>query len=323
MTWYVEDGIGETRVVRLEHDEIAEAYLAWPGELVPGTVVEARLLSCARGSSRGTAQLADGIQVLVEGLPRGASEGAEIRVLIMRSALAEHGRIKLARGRLTDAPLRIAPTLAQSLAEQGQQVQVVRRFPAGDWDGLLADAFAGEIAFFGGTLLLSPTPAMTLIDVDGEAEPKALALAACGPIASALRRLGIRGSIGVDFPTLTAKADRRAVDDALAHALNGWPHERTAVNGFGFVQLVARLERPSILHRASFAPATSAARLLLRRAEMVEGAGVTELAGHPALEPHLTPAWLAELRRRTGRELRFRADPTLAIEAPQAQLIGR
>ena len=43
------------------------------------------------------------------------------------------------------------------------------------------------------------------------------------------------------------------------------------MNGFGFVQLVARLERPSLLHRAAFQRAGLAARALLRRAEQLAG----------------------------------------------------
>ena len=48
-----------------------------------------------------------------------------------------------------------------------------------------------------------------------------------------------------------------------------------------------------------------------------------ETAGHPALEAQLRPEWLAELARRTGREVRWEARPALAIEAPQAQLVPR
>jgi hypothetical protein len=47
------------------------------------------------------------------------------------------------------------------------------------------------------------------------------------------------------------------------------------------------------------------------------------LSGHPALEAQLRPEWLAELARRTGREVRWEARPTLALEAPQAQLVPR
>ena len=95
------------------------------------------------------------------------------------------------------------------------------------------------------------------------------------------------------------------------------------MNGFGFVQLVARLERPSLLHRAAFRPVDMAARLLLRRAEMLEGAGAVLLAGHPALEAQLKPEWRAELARRTGREVHWQAQSGLAIEAPHAQLVPR
>jgi hypothetical protein len=92
------------------------------------------------------------------------------------------------------------------------------------------------------------------------------------------------------------------------------------MNGFGFVQLVARLERPSLLHRAGNAPAAFAARALLRRAEALAGAGALLLQGHPALDAQLKP-WLAELARRTGREVRREARPALAISAGQAQLV--
>lgn len=321
--WFVEEGIGETRAVHLEGGEIAEARVAWPGELAAGTVAGARLVSRVRGASRGVAELADGTRALVERLPGDASEGAAIRLLVTRPALAERGRTKPVRGQWSEAALHCAPTLAEKLESEGHAVRIVRRFPDGDWDGLLAEAFTGEIAFPGGTLALSPTPAMTLIDVDGEAEPRRLALAACPAIAAALGRFDLGGSIGIDFPTLADKAARRAVDAALACALALWPHGRTAMNGFGFVQIVARLERPSLLYRAAFHPAATAARGLLRRAETLEGAGGVALAANPSLGAHLGTERLAELARKTGREVQIRLDPGLAVSAPQAQFVER
>ena len=321
--WLVEEGIGEHRAIRLDGDRIVEARVQWPGELAAGLVEDAILVSRASGSRRGTARFASGEEALVDKLPPSASEGAPIRLEITRPALGERGRRKLARARPAEVPPRPAPTLAERLRAEGHQVRVVREFPAGDGAELAAEAFAGEVAFPGGALQFSPTPAMLLVDVDGTLDPPALALAAVAPLAEALRRFDAGGSIGIDFPTLADKADRRAVDHALADALAGWPHERTAMNGFGFVQLVARLERPSLLHRAAFARAGMAARALLRRAELLQGAGAVLLEGHPALEAQLRPEWLAELARRTGREVRWEARPALAIEAPQAQLVPR
>ncbi len=101
------------------------------------------------------------------------------------------------------------------------------------------------------------------------------------------------------------------------HALAGWPHERTAMNGFGFVQLVARLERPSILQRAADAsgqarcpPAAAASR---RR----DGPGALLIAGHPAItaELELQLGSAERLPRRTGREVRIHHDPLLRSKA--------
>lgn len=321
MIWYVEEGIGEHRAIRLDGDRIVEARVDWPGELAAGQVEDAVLVSRASGSRRGTARFASGEEALVDNLPASASEGARIRLEVTRPTLGERGRRKLARAKPTTAPAKRAPTLAERLAAEGYEVRIVREFPTGDGSELAAEAFAGEVAFPGGSLQFSPTPAMLLVDVDGTLDPRALALAAVKPLAEALHRFDIGGSVGIDFPTLAARADRRAVDDALAEALVDWPHERTAMNGFGFVQLVARLERPSLLHRATFQRAGMAARALLRSAELLQGAGAILLSGNPALERQLRPEWLDELSRRTGRVVRWQANPNLALEAPHAQLV--
>lgn len=323
MIWYVEEGIGEHRAIRLDGDRIVAARVDWPGELAAGQVEDAILVSRAAGSRRGTARFASGEEALVDNLPASATEGARVRLEVTRPALGEHGRRKLARAKPADAAARPAPTLADRLAAEGHEVRIVREFPASDGSELAAEAFAGEVAFPGGSLQFSSTPAMLLVDVDGTLDPCALALAAVQPLAEALHRFDIGGSVGIDFPTLAAKAHRRAVDDALAEALVDWPHERTAMNGFGFVQLVARLERLSLLHRATFQRAGMAARTLLRRAELLQGPGAILLSGHPALERQLKPEWLEELARHTGRVVRWQASPSLALEAPQAQLVQR
>ena len=321
--WLVEEGIGEHRAVRLDGDRIVASRVEWPGELAVGLVADAVLVTKAAGSKRGTARFESGEEALVDRLPTTASVGAKIRLEVTRPALGERGRRKLARARPCDAAPRPAPTLAERLRADGHEVRIVREFPTGGSGELLAEAFAGEVAFSGGSLQFSPTPAMLLVDVDGTLSPRELALAAVEPLAAALQRFDVGGSVGIDFPTLGAKADRQAVDAALSDALADWPHERTAMNGFGFVQLVARLERPSLLHRAAFQRAGLASRKLLRQAERLEGAGAVLLSGHPALGSQLKPEWLAELARSTGREVRWEARPDLALEAPQAQLVPR
>lgn len=319
--WLIEEGIGEHRAIRVEADAIVAAKVAWPGELAAGAVVAAKLVSRRAGSPRGTARLDDGSELLVDRLPREASEGAPITLEVTRAAIGEGTRIKRATARPSDRQPCPAPTLAESLRAAGETVKVVHRFPVSGWDDICAEAAEGRVAFAGGELLLSPTPAMTLIDIDGTLPPRDLALAAVPAIAGALRRLDIGGSVGVDFPTLAAKAERRAVDDALEAALGTFAHERTAMNGFGFVQIVARLTGPSLLHRWVRDPLGAAARALLRRAEHITDPGAIELACHPDLVARILPAWQSELARRSGREVRIRPDAALDRTAGFAQAV--
>ncbi len=317
MEWLIEEGIGEHRALLIDGGEVLAARIDWPGKAAAGLVADAVLIHRAGGSKHGVVRLASGEEALVDRLPREASEGAPIRVEVTRSAIAETGRFKLAKSRPTQQDLRPAPTLAESTGGK-----LVRHFPAGLWEEVWSEGWSGEVGFAGGALVLTPAPAMTVIDIDGPPPSAKLALAAVPALAGTIRRLDLSGSIGVDFPTLADKADRQAVDGALAKALDDWPHERTAMNGFGFVQIVARQERPSLLARLRHTPVAAAARFLLRHAERVEGAGDVLITCPAPVRAAITPAWDSELARRTGRRIHWKVSDTLALDGGFAQAVA-
>lgn len=328
--WLVEEGIGETRAILVERGAIRAARVEWDTALRAGLVAPARVVSRRKGSKRGTVQFDDGAEALADLLPSEATEGTCLTFRVTRAAIAERGRTKLAQVRpAPDEAPRPAPTLAEMLAATGAKVSSQtacdHRFDEAGWAELVEEALWGEIAFPGGSLTASPTPAMTLIDIDGDDAPRALALAAVPAVANALQRLDLGGSVGIDFPTLAERKDRQAVDTALGEALaalpGGWRGERTAMNGFGFVQLVSRLERPSLVHLYSRKP-SAAARILMRRAERVTEPGALLLTAHPVVRRQVRAEWEAELSRRTGRGIVWREDMGLALTAAFAQAIA-
>ena len=326
--WIVEEGIGETRALLVENDQVHAAKLLWPGELVAGQQAFAQLTAKTAGKRRGVAKLESGAEVLVDHLPSEVTEGQTIGLRISRAPIAERGRLKRAQARcfvydnqLVDPDAKVGVEPLQTPFALGD---TVRRFDTEHWEEVWHAASSGSLAFPGGEILSSVPPAKTVVDVDGDAPPRELALAAIPAIAQALHWFDLGGNIGIDFPTIEAKADRRAVDEALAAALSDWPHERTAMNGFGFVQIIARLEGPSLLHRFATSRVGMCARYALRVAERAQGTGaVLELRVHPALKAKLKPKWIEDLARRTGKQVRIEADPGLALEASQAQILAQ
>ncbi|MBX7495541.1 ribonuclease E/G [Qipengyuania sp. 6B39] len=318
--WLVEQGIGEQRALLVDKGEVLAAKLRWPGDLPAGKVLRATLVHRTMSSDRGTAQLGDGTQILIDNIPPEFSEGMEINVQVKRDAISERGRFKRAQGRLVEVGLH-GGTRTDRPRDAFETGRVVRRFPSGLWEDVWVSAATREIAFENGSLLFDVTPAMTVVDVDGTLTPIRLAHASIEPLVRGLDLFDIGGQVVIDFPTLGDKVPRKEFDQALQKALGKRPMERTAINGFGLVQLVSRLEGPSLLHRFATSRVGMAARMALRRAEMVEGPGVTLLTVHPAVKAKLKPDWLAELERRTARPVRVETDPGLAIEAAQAQIV--
>jgi hypothetical protein len=299
--WLYEDGIGEARAALVDGDRILAARIELPGTLRVGTVAPARL------TERQVATLDDGSEVMLDRPPPGVSLGARVDVEIVREAIPEPGRAKRAKARLADGAPGPGPDLHARIVATGHPVRSLLphqsdALEAAGWSEVLDEATGGEIAFPGGALRMSPTPAMTLFDVDGEGDLEALSVRAATAVALAIRRHDIGGSIGIDFPTLAGKAPRQAVAAALDAALPP-PFERTAVNGFGFLQIVRPRPRASLPEQLRADPVGAAARAALRLIERVPAGAPNTHRFPPAIRERIEshPDWIAALVQRTGR----------------------
>ena len=307
--WLVERGIGETRLVLVEDGEIVEARIHLEGVARAGSGRQA-VLKSARTPA---VAVADGQEYLLPKGAAGATEGQTITIEITREAIpgAEPWKRPLAR---------LADSIAVPLID-GEVVAFpspADRLAALGWLDLIEEARGGIVSFEGGELRVSPTPAMTLIDVDGRSPPCELAMAGARAAARAIRRHGIGGSIGIDLPTVAGKSQRLAIAEAFDEFLPQ-PFERTAVNGFGFLQIVRPRPRASLFELAADRAAFEA-RALLRQVAL-EPAGAKRLAAHPAvaavLERH--PDWLEALSGQMGGLVALRSDPTLPMSGGHAE----
>lgn len=298
--WIVEAGIGETRAALVEQGEIVEARVRRDHVTPAGTILEAKLVAIA---PRVTVEAAGEHFLLPHGVS-GISEGKSLFVEVTREALGGSEPWKRGLARRTDQSPRPAPPLAEG-----------RPGIIDGWDDLLDEARSGLIRFDGGELRIEPTAAMTMIDVDGWLVPDKLAQMAAWASARAIARLDLGGSTGIDFPGLRGKADRVAVDAILDDYLPK-PFERTAMNGFGFVQVVRPRHRASLVELARDR-APFEARTLLRRAGTAIGA--ITLTAHPAVIAAIRPTWTTALERQIGGTATLRPDPSLAMSSGHAQ----
>jgi ribonuclease G len=317
--WLIECGIGETRAALIEDGEIVAARIELDGSVPAGSVVRARLASIGANGRNAIAVGEGGCEYL---LPRGApgvTQGATLAVEVTRERIPGAEPWKRPLARATDK----APGTIDAPADRLSGRTLVfpgSRDELGDagWDDLIDEARDGTATFAGGELRLSATPAMTLIDVDGHVAPEELALLGASAAALAIARLDIGGSIGIDLPTVGSKAARQAAGAAIDDILPQ-PFERTAVNGFVFVQLVRTRTRASLLElaqdRASFEE-----RALLRTAGL-DLPGPRRLVAHPSVVGVIEEAgnWSDQLARQLGGAVELRPDASLPMSGGYAE----
>lgn len=346
-------GPGEIRTGLIEQGRLAEFRILRPRRdsalLAAGEIYTARVLR-SLGRNRAQVTLGGGSEALLQpaqALPEGTLLTAEMT----RAPIPEPGRWKLPTVRPAPgiAPMgepgwhggtelwalflqRLAPTLDAIICPAAQSANAVRaelgsgcppvRIDAeaiaeADFSGLIEAAVLGEFAVAGGVLSIERSRAMTVIDIDGSGDPLALNLAGAREIGRLLRLFDIGGPVGIDFVTLPGRLARSAVDAALGHACAALgPHKRTAMNGFGFAQIVRPRPGPSI---PEIVCTTTPGRLslesraiaLLREAGRSQGHGPRRLIAPPAVIA-LVRQWpdeLGALQTSLGAAIELVADP--------------
>lgn len=293
----------------VEAGEIVEARIRLEGSAAAGSAIPAVLKKAGIPALAG----AGAQEYLLPKGSAGATEGQQITIEITREAIPGFETWK--------RPLaRICGSVAVQ-ADEGEQLL----FPGPEdrlgrcgWPDLLDEARSGVVRFAGGELRVFVTPAMTLIDVDGTLAPAELAVAGARAAARTIRRHGIGGSIGIDLPTAGGKAQRQAAAEAI-DAILPQPFERTAVNGFGFVQVVRPRTHASLFELAADR-APFEARALLRAAAL-ERPGPKRLVAHPGVAAVLEarPDWTDALARQAGGAVTLRAEPSIPIHGGYAE----
>ncbi|MGC4250034.1 MAG: ribonuclease [Sphingobium sp.] len=322
--WLYEEGIGEARAALIEKGRLVEALVEREGDAVrAGAVAQGRLIRTVIPKKRGIARLISGEDVLIEPIPPKVAEGAVVLIDIQREAIPEEGRAKLAKGRIAQPGIKAhpGPSLLQRIRQTGVPVipcpaHEEDRLEAHGWSELMEEAMSGEVGTETAALRIFPTPAMVLIDVDGSLPPAQLGPKGAKMAAQAIRRMGLSGSIGIDLPTMNNK-DERAIAAAQIDKYLPLPFERTAVNGFGFIQIIRRRERASLMEVLRADPVETAALALLRRAERHGHGGRATLTAAAAVidRLHKAPHWIEQLAQRRGGAITLHADAALSISA--------
>ncbi len=331
---------GETRAVLLENGAAAELHLIRSCKAQPtaqaGERHAARIIS-KLGNGRALIQLTTGEQALLHPVPP-RPDGAEVEIEITRPRLPEPGRWKRALARPAAEDGAALDSIAQLLARADEiicpdaaaanalgacaaRVSVDAQAVAeADIDLLLDAARTGLVDFSEGQLSIERTRAMTVIDVDGTAPPVDLNRAAARAIPQALRLFGISGPVGIDFVSMASRADRQSVDGVLeAECRVLGAHERTAINGYGFCQIIRPRASASI---PELLCGTTPGRLsvetqalsLLRMAARATGFGARSIVALPAIIDLLRswPDMLAQVMRLAGAEVKLVSDAAVA-----------
>lgn len=242
---WLDDAPGERRAALVENDMIVEVHIQRDLHLAVGEKGAGRI---DRKTPSGAYIVTDnGTEILCR---RNVAqpEGKRIGFEVTREAICEPGRAKQAEARLLDE----LPT-----AGSGRELLWEARLNSlgephrrhANISSAFDVALAGSSQIGDVTVHFQRTKAGLVFDIDGIGDPLAINLIAAREIARLLRLYQVGGMVMIDFVAVESKTARQAVTEAfdIAAAVDPRPFERSAVNGFGLMQVIRARPRPSVL----------------------------------------------------------------------------
>ena len=280
-----DDAPGERRAARVEDGQIVEIHIQRDAHWVLGECGMGRV---DRRTPAGAYIIAeDGSEVLLRS-KTGAAEGSSVAFEVVREAIAEPGRMKLPEVTLRDC------LPAKLLSKDGLWERRLVAFEASVSAQLFDDGLDTAMAGYSqiGDVIISfqRTKAGLVFDVDGIGDAFAINRAAAVEIARLLRLYQVGAMVMIDFVSMEAKAQRAEIANIFdaASAKDSRPFERTAINGYGLMQVVRARPRPSVLDhlfgtRIAALSDETQAYWLLRSAARSSGFGGRTITARPAV----------------------------------------
>jgi hypothetical protein len=184
-------------------------------------------------------------------------------------------------------------------------------------------AMSGQSQLDTVTVSFQRTKAGLVFDVDGVGHAFDINRVAATEIARLLRLYRIGAMVMVDFVSMESKAQRTQIAEIFdaASIADGRPFERTAINGYGMMQVLRARPRPSVLDhlfgtRIAALSDETQAYWLLRAVAQSSGFGARTVTARPnvatLLESQNWAIWRTQAVRAAGADMVVVADEKAA-----------
>ena len=314
-----DDAPGERRAARVENSIIVEIHIQRDALWALGETGTGRI---DRKTPSGAYVVTDDGQELLLRSKISDPEGTRVTFEVTREAIAEPGRIKPAEIALRDSG--VLPSLPKDVLWDARLTDFAQPVISAS----IADGF--DIALSGqsqlGSFIISfqRTKAGLVFDVDGIGSAFDINQVAAAEIARLLRLYQVGAMVMIDFVSMESKAQRTQIAEIFdaASRSDARPFERTAINGYGLMQVVRARPRPSVLDhlfgtRIAALSDETQAYWLLRAVAQSSGFGARTVTARPDVAALLDcehwAAWRVQAVRATGVDMLVVADEKATV----------